>query len=70
MIMGVRFRPGGAYRFLPLPLDKLSNRTIPTGDIWDLDGKHLEESVVEAHDNAERERLVEEFLMRRLAMST
>ncbi len=65
-IMGVRFRPGGAYRFLRISLDTLTDKTIPTGDVWGIEGKRLEEAVLEASDDADRQRLVEEFLLSRL----
>lgn len=67
IIMGVRFRPGTAYRFLPLPLDELTDQNIPTGDLWAREGKQLEDAVNEAEDDVERQRLVEEFLLRQLS---
>src|SRR6266436_5538474 len=36
--MGVRFRPGGAYRFLPLPVHLLTDESVPTVDVWGRDG--------------------------------
>lgn len=67
VIMGVRFRPGSAYRFLPLPLDELTDQNISTGDLWGLEGKQLEEAVNEVEDDIERQRLVEEFLLSQLS---
>ena len=65
-IMGVRFKTGGAYRFLPFPLYSLTDNNIPTDDIWGRDGTYLEESVLEASSDKQRQQLVEEFLLRRL----
>jgi len=32
--MGIRFRPGGAYRFVSLPLAELTDTTIDLDDLW------------------------------------
>ena len=65
-IMGVRFKPGGAYRFLTCPLGSLTDSNVPTADIWGIEGRYLEQAVLEACDNARRQQLVEEFLLRKL----
>lgn len=65
-VMGVRFRPGGAYRFMPFPLSDFTDSTVPTGDIWGRDGTHLEEAVLGARNNTQRQQLLEEFLLRQL----
>lgn len=62
-IMGVRFKPGGAYRFLQLPLESLTDNNIPTADVWGRKGNYLEQAVLEAGSNARRQQLVEEFLL-------
>lgn len=67
--MGVRFRPGGAYRFLPFPLDLLTDSFVSTGNIWGRDGVFLEEAVFSARTPLQRQRLVETFLLSRLADS-
>src|SRR6267142_3843616 len=64
--MGVRFRPGGAYRFMPAPLTLLTDETVPTEDVWGPEGKHLEGAVLEAPTDIERIRLIETFLLGRL----
>jgi len=61
IVMGVRFRPGGAYRFLPFPLSDFTDSTIPSGDIWGHKGTFLEEAVLEASNNLERQQLVQRF---------
>ncbi len=65
-IMGVRFKPGGAYRFLQLPLDSLTDQNVPTADVWGRKGNDLEQAVHEAGSNARRQQLVEGFLLRLL----
>ena len=68
-VMGVRFKPGGAYRFLTLPLDLLTDKTIATEDVWGPGARYLEEAVLSARTDAERTRLVEGFLLQRLLIS-
>jgi AraC-like DNA-binding protein len=62
-IMGVRFKPGGAYRFLQLPLESLTDNNVPTADVWGRKGNYLEQAVLEAGSSARRQQLVEEFLL-------
>ena len=69
-VMGVRFRPGGAYRFLPYPLSDFTDSTIPTGDVWGHQGTYLEQAVLEARNNRQRQQLVEEFLLQQLVITT
>jgi len=64
--MGVRFRPGGAYRFLPVPLDLLTDEAVSTSNIWGREGRFLEEAVIDAANDLERQRLIEKFLAARL----
>lgn len=68
--MGVRFRPGGAYPFLPCPLDLLTDEAVPTGNIWGREGEYLEDAVIDAPDDVERRRVVEKFLLARLLNAT
>ena len=68
--MGVRFRPGGAYPFLPFPLDLLTDNSVPTIDIWAREGRLLEEAVLSAANDLERQTLIERFLHRRLLNSS
>jgi AraC-like DNA-binding protein len=62
-VMGVRFCPGGAYRFLPFPLSDFTDSTVATGDIWGRKGADIEEAVIAARNNAHRQQLVEQFLL-------
>lgn len=65
-VMGVRFRPVGAYRFLPFSLSDFTDSTVSTGNIWGHKGICLEDAVLEARNNLQRQQLVEEFLLRQL----
>ena len=69
LTMGVRFRPGGAYRFLPFPVDLLTDTFVRTGDIWGREGELLEEAILSARSDRERTLTVETFLIRRLIES-
>jgi AraC-like DNA-binding protein len=69
-VMGVRFRPGGAYRFLPFQLSDFTDNTISTGDVWGQEGNRVEEAVLEAQNDTQRQQLVEEFLLRQLINTT
>lgn len=64
--MGVRFRPGGAYRFLPFPVGLLTDSFVSTGNIWGRDGEYLEEAVLNARSHQHRQDAVETFLLSRL----
>lgn len=67
--MGVRFRPGGAYRFLPFPVNLLTDSFVSSGDIWGREGEYLEEAVLTAPSHQERQHAVEAFLLSRLINS-
>jgi AraC-like DNA-binding protein len=69
-VMGVRFRPGGAYRFLPFPLSDFTDSTVPIGDVWGHQGTYLEEAILEARNNMQREQLVEQFLLQQLVATS
>ena len=64
--MGVRFRPGTAYRFLPVPLDALTDCEVATADLWGAGGRDLEDALRESRGVVERIALVERFLLGRL----
>ena len=68
--MGVRFRPGGAYRFISTPLNVLTDETVPTEDVWGIAGKQLEEAVMETRSDVERIGLIERFLLARLQITS
>lgn len=65
-LLGVRFRPGGAAAFLPLPLVEITDAVVPLEEAWGGAAGELEARVAET-GGAERLRLVEEALRRRAA---
>ena len=66
---GIRFLPGGAYPFLGVSLDALTDRLASFEDVWDSAGRRLEERLLDAPDDAERVRISESFLLERLGFS-
>jgi len=68
-VMGVRFRPGSAYRFLPLPLELLTDKTVGVEEVWGAEGRRLEKAVFAASSNQHRRKLLEAFLLRKLEES-
>ena len=65
--LGVRFRPGGAYPFLAHSLDALTDRAVPTEDLWGREGRWLESAVFEARNEKARRRILERFLLARFS---
>jgi AraC-like DNA-binding protein len=64
--MGVRFRPGGAYRFFPCPLHLLTNQIVSSTDVWQAAGNRIEDEVCSAATNDLRKLAVEKFLLRQM----
>jgi hypothetical protein len=46
--IGVRFKPGGAFAFLNLPLGELSNRHVSLETLWGVEADELRERLCEA----------------------
>src|SRR5215471_3385981 len=65
--MGVRFRPGAAYRFLPVPLEDLTDSAVPTADLWRAEGRDLENSLHESRGEEDRLAAIAGFLLGRLS---
>jgi AraC-like DNA-binding protein len=66
-IFAVRFRPAGAAAFLPGQAREFASLSTPLHAVWGRDARELAERVAGAADDAERVRLVEAALLRRLA---
>jgi AraC-like DNA-binding protein len=64
--MGIRFLPGGAYPFLGMPLDALTDCLASFEDVWGAGGRRLEERLLDAPDDASRVGISEAFLLERL----
>lgn len=66
-IFSVRFRPGGVRPFMAVGLHEITGAYASTADLWGNDGRVLEDRVLHACDNLRRVKVVEDFLLRRLA---
>jgi AraC-like DNA-binding protein len=66
LIVGVHFKPGGAFPFLGLPAGELANTHFDLETLWGEAARRLRERLCEATTAAERFRLIEEILLRRL----
>ena len=65
-IIGVHFKPGGAFPFLRLPASDLADTHVDLETLWGPSAGRLRERLCEARTSHDRFYLVEEVLMRRL----
>lgn len=65
-IIGVHFKPGGAFPFLGLPAGDLTDTHVDLETLWGTTAYRLRERMCEARTSAERFRLLEEALLNRL----
>lgn len=65
-ILGVRFRPGGAYPFLRVPLVELRNQVVDLDLLWGADGERLRQRLAALPNLATRCRYLEQFLLKKL----
>jgi AraC-like DNA-binding protein len=73
LVIVVRFRPGGAFPFLGVPMHELENRAEPLAEFWGADGTRLDERLARITtadrrpDDVERWlRVVEDALLARM----
>jgi len=65
-VVGVHFKPGGAYAFLGPPSDELTDRHVSLADIWGRAARELRDRLLEAPTpDAKLDVLEEELLSRR-----
>ena len=65
-IIGVHFKPGGAFPFLGLPAGELVNTHVDLETIWGVSASSLRSRLCEARTSAERFQLLQDALLRRL----
>ena len=62
-VMGVHFKPGGAYPFLGLPTGELHNAHAPLEALWGRDAAELRARLIEAATPAQKFRTLETYLL-------
>jgi AraC-like DNA-binding protein len=65
-VVGVHFRPGGAFPLLGVSPAELVDSCIEIDDVWGTDGRNLRDQLLEASSALERLQLLEAALLRRL----
>ena len=67
-LLGVCFRPGGAYPFFPYPAGELMNASVKLDDLWGATGRRFIDKVQsDCHTLKERTEALDQYLIRRLA---
>jgi AraC-like DNA-binding protein len=69
-ILGVHFRPGGAFPFLGCPASELADAHVELEDLWGTAAAELRERLIEAGSPDQRFALLEEALLSRLRRQT
>jgi AraC-like DNA-binding protein len=64
--IGVRFKPGGAFPFLELPVGELQDVTVDPTVIWGSAARTLRAQLFDTRTPQERFRILERFLLERL----
>lgn len=67
LLIGVHFKPGGAFPFLGLPADDLADTHIDLETLWGASASRLRERLYEARMSGERIQLLQEALLSRLS---
>jgi len=66
-LVAARFLPDGLKPFLEIPVSSLANKAVAISDVFGEKGKLLENNIIAAADNQQRIKLIESFLLSRLA---
>jgi AraC-like DNA-binding protein len=66
LIIGVHFKPGGAFPFLGLPAGELADTHVDLETLWGPSADRLRDLLCEARTSTERFQLLEQALLRRL----
>ena len=65
-VIGVHFRPGGAFPFLGVPASEIENQSLSLEDIWGRDAIRLRECILAAQGPYEKLNVLERTLLARL----
>lgn len=63
-VIGIHFRPGGAFPFFRLPVDELHNLQVSLEDLWGLEGSLVREQLLEAATPENKLQVLERCLFR------
>ena len=65
--MSIQFKPGGACPFLPMPATELTNQVVDLSMLWGTAASDLRKQLQTAQTNDDRVRILERFLLARVA---
>ncbi len=65
-VVAAKFKPGGFYPFVQVPLSQFTNKTTPLVELFGDEAERLEQSILTVDDDEEALRLLEGFLCERL----
>lgn len=65
-LIGVHFKPGGAFSFFSSPAAAMRDACLPLDDLWGAGARQLREQLIEAPSSAARFARLEQALLRRL----
>jgi AraC-like DNA-binding protein len=65
-VFAVKFRPGGFYPFVGVPVSSFSDRTVPLHDVFGAEGEDLDRAVLAESADLDRINIVESFFRARL----
>jgi AraC-like DNA-binding protein len=68
-LLGVSFKAGGGYPFVGLPAGELKDLAVPLDALWGSRAEQLRTELLETRTAAHRFRILEEYLIRRLALA-
>jgi AraC-like DNA-binding protein len=63
----VRFHPNGFLPFATIPIKEMENTAVPLEELFGAEGAAIGEAILQASSTADRIRLIEAFLLNRLA---
>src|SRR4029077_20668434 len=62
-VMGIHFKPGGAFPFFKLPADELCNQHVSLQDLWGVEAALLRERLLEAPSPEEKFQVLEHCIV-------
>lgn len=65
-VFGIKFRPGGFYPFVKMPITRFTNTAVELEEIFGSDVWEVEEEILQHGDEVRMKEVVEKFLRKRL----